>query len=215
MIHKIYNLPIIQKVLLHRRISRINFLLSKVNTHPHMSVLDIGCGPDGRSLESYLPPEYKITGIDLYEEKDVNVSHPNFTYFKQDASDLSRFNNKQFDLAISIGMMEHICDEIILNKMAAELDRVARQYIIVVPWRYGWIEPHFKVPFFQLYPQKLQLWITRWMNLNNLSETVITNSTAIRDNYQWLSNSQWMAVYKGSKAYVCPTLETIALVKCE
>ena len=46
--------------------------------------------------------------------------------------------------------------------MAAEIDRVAKEYVIVVPWRYAIIEPYSKWPFFQLMPTEIQrqLWFT-------------------------------------------------------
>lgn len=213
MIQQIYNFPAIQKILEKRRAGRVKYILSKIKTFQNMTILDIGCGPDGRSFEHYLPSDYVITGIDLYEERKVKVDHPNFIYYMQDASDLSMFNNKSYDLAVSIGMMEHICNKELLNHMAKEIARVAKQYIIVVPWRYCWIEPHFKIPFFPLLPNNIQNNLTKMFNLNLLGKTVARDIDYIVDNYSWLSNSEWKTIYLGSEVYICPTLETIAIVK--
>jgi hypothetical protein len=32
-------------------------------------------------------------------------------------------------------------------------------------------------------------------------------------NYQWLTNNQWKSIFYGSRIFICPTLETIAIVK--
>lgn len=213
MIMRIYRLPFVQRLLARRRENRARFMLSKVDTFPGMRVLDIGCGRDGKSLENFLPPDYHITGIDLHDENETRMAHPNFTYLRQDARDMSRFKDKEFDLAISVGMMEHICNRSDLEKMASEIARVAQQYIIVVPWRYAWLEPHFMLPFFPLYPSCLQVWLTRALNLNSFRGGVLKNPDAIKEGYQWLTNRQWEAVYPGAKAHICPTLETVALVR--
>lgn len=209
-----YNSRFLQRLLYKRRQHRASFLLSKVCLFPGMSVLDVGCGPDGRSMEVFLPSDYKIVGIDLYDEPEVKVSHPQFTYFQQDAQDLGRFCDKQFDLTLSIGMMEHICDRTMLEKIASEIDRVSKQYIIVVPWKYAWLEPHFRLPFFQLMPSCLQRTLTVLLNLHNLGEKVRQDHAYIQKNYQWLSNREWRQIFVGSKVCLSPTLETIAIVNC-
>ena len=209
-----YNLRFLQRLLYRRRQHRVTFLLSKVNCFPGMSILDVGCGPDGRSLEVFLPNDYQTVGIDLYDEREVKVNHPQFTYFQQDAQNLGRFYDKQFHLTISIGMMEHICDLMMLKRIASEIDRVSKQFIVVVPWKYAWLEPHFRFPFFQLMPPGLQRTLTLTLNLHNLRDKVRQDHDYIPKNYQWLSNREWQQIFVGSKIYLIPTLETIAIVKC-
>lgn len=208
-----YRSKLLQRILSKRRKKRVAFLLSKVNCFPGMTLLDVGCGPDGRSLERFLPLDYQVVGVDLYDERQVKVNHPRFTYFKQDAQDLGLFSHKQFDLAVSIGMMEHICDHITLKKIASEIDRVSKQYIVVVPWKYAWIEPHFRLPFFQLIPHSFQRMIALFLNLHNLRDKISRNPDYILNNYQWLSNKEWLQIFPGSKIILTPTLETIAIIK--
>lgn len=210
----IYNSKFLQRILNRRRQYRVDFLLSKVNCFPGMFVLDVGCGPDGRSLEVFLPNGYQIVGIDLYDERDVKITHPKFIYYKQDAKNLERFYDKQFHLTFCIGMMEHICDRAILETIASEIDRVSKQYIIVVPWKYAWIEPHFKFPFFQLMPSGLKRNLTILLNLHNLGERIKQDNAYIQKHYQWFSNGEWRQIFVDSKVYLTPTLETIAIVKC-
>ena len=109
----------------------------------------------------------KIVGIDLHDRTRTNHSHPNFTYLKQNAQDLSQFANEEFDLAVSVGMLEHITDDVVFGRIASEIQRVAKQYIVVVPYRYCWIEPHYGVPFFPLFPYPLKLVMVKLFNLSN------------------------------------------------
>lgn len=178
-----------------------------------MKILDIGCGQDGRSFENFVSPEYCITGVDIEDPGGVKVQHPLFHYYQQDARDLSRFETGSFDLAVSIGMMEHICDRPLLEQMASEMIRVSKQWIVTVPWRYCWIEPHFKFPLFQLLPEPLQIFCVRKFNLHNLRESVERDPKWIREHYQWLPSDEWRRIFKADRVYVLPSLDGIAIVK--
>jgi len=203
----------VKLILEQRRKARLRHLRSLINEGSDMRVLDVGCGTDGRSLENWLPESFEITGVDLYPESEVHIQHPNFRYYRRSAEDLSLFDDKSFDVAYSIGMMEHICEADVLHRMAAEINRVATQFVIVVPWRYAWFEPHFKFPFFQLLPRGVQNSLTKTFNLHGLGQRVRRDKEYIPKNYQWFSSARWEAVYPGSKAHLLPTLEMIALVK--
>lgn len=213
MAERFYRSKIVQAALRERREKRFAFMLSKVNLRAQMSILDVGCGPDGRSVEDYISDNFYITGIDLYEECKVSVNHPHFTYIQQDASDLSRFEDNKFDLAFCVGMMEHICDRRVLLKIVQEIERVSKQYVIVVPWKWAWIEPHFHLFFFQLLPEKLKLFLIRAFNLHNLGKRIKKDRSYLRNHYQWLSSKEWKAMFVDSKVYVCPGWDTIAVVK--
>ncbi len=213
---RLYFNPVCQALLVRRRRARAEFFLSKVRIFPGMSVLDIGCGIDGNSLEAVLPPSVTVVGIDLLDPDRVQIRRPGFTYYQQDAEDLSRFADQQFDLAVSVGMMEHICDPAKLKRIAAEMRRVSKQSLIVVPWKYAWIEPHFKFPFFQLLPWTLQLAVTRAFNCNDLRKAA-QNPEAFRTHfnqtYQWLPTNEWKRIFGAESAYLSRTLETIAIVR--
>lgn len=213
MIQQIYRLNTVQNVLAARRAHRVTFLLAQVKIEPDARILDVGCGRDGRSLEQYLPESFQIVGIDLNPPDEVTIRHPNFTYYQQDARDLSRFGADEFDLTFSIGMMEHICDPDALAQMASEIRRVSKQWIIVVPWRYAWIEPHFKLPFFQLFPYRVQCALAKAWDLNSERENVQRDPDYLRNTYEWLSTREWKRIFFSDKAVLLPTLETIAIVK--
>ncbi len=208
-----YKTDFIQSVLANRRRKRVDFVLSRVQICPGMSILDIGCGPNGRSFEDHIPNDYKVTGIDILDNEEVLTKHPNFAYFKQNARDLSRFKDNQFDLAVSFGMMEHVCDIGVLQLIADEIGRVSQQWVIVVPWKFAVIEPHFKFPFFQLFPYAIQVTLTKYLNLHDLRQAVSQNKDHIKNNYQWFTNKKWTNIFHADDCYICPTLDTIAIIK--
>ncbi len=208
-----YNTKIIQDLLLRRRRKRAYFILSKVNTFDNMSILDVGCGPNGKSFEDFIPKNYRIVGIDILDKKKVNMNHSNFKYLKRSAENLSIFRDNEFNLAVSFGMMEHICDFAVLKNMYLEIDRVSQQWVIIVPWKYAFIEPHFKFPFFQLLPYSLKVFLTKILNLHNLRKSVMLDYDYIKNHYQWFTNSKWLDIFQGTKCYITPHMDTVAIVK--
>ena len=214
MINALYKSRIVTNALEKKRKRRLEFMLNKVNVTPQMKMLDIGCGTDGRSVQEYIDPNYIITGIDLYPEEKIKIKHPNFTYFQQDARDMSRFQDNEFDLAISVGMMEHIGHLPDLKKMALEIDRVAKEYVIVVPWRYAIIEPHFKWPFFQLLPTEIQRQLVDKLNLHNLRKKLIKDPLYISKHFLWLTAEQWQHIWPNSKVFVF-NFENYVIVKSD
>jgi ubiquinone/menaquinone biosynthesis C-methylase UbiE len=210
-----YKTSLVQMCLTKRRQKRAEFVLSKVNVSHGMTILDVGCGPNGRSFEDFISKDIKITGIDILDETEVKTNNPSFKYLKQDAQDLKIFSDNEFELAVSFGMMEHICDHSVLSKMSSEISRVSKQWVIVVPWKCAFIEPHFKFPFFQLLPYSLKIFLTKILNLHNLKKKVELDYNYITKHYQWLTNSQWVSIFKGARCYVTPHLDTIAIVKTD
>jgi len=205
----------IQQILIARRKIRIAHALSKVTTKPSMRVIDIGCGIDGRSFENFIPPNWQVIGVDRNDPQRINHTHPNFKYVQQDAQDLSQFSDKQFDLAISIGMLEHITKKKAFKQIVSEIRRVAKQYIIIVPYKYCWIEPHYGLPFFPLYPYSIKLLLVKVFNLSNHRENVQRDPQYIKKHFMWLSNQEYKKEFPESNIYLTPTLETIAIIKKE
>lgn len=188
-------------------------MLSLVRTDGPQRILDLGCGRDGRSLADHVPDTWDITGLDLHDPDEVHVAHPRFTYLQRDAQDLRAFEDDAFDIAFSIGMLEHVCLPAALHLMAQEIDRVARQYVVVVPWRWAWLEPHFKFPFFQLLPRRAQNRLVRALDLDGRAGYVAADPDYVPKRYQWLASAAWRRIFPGATVHVAPTWETIAIVK--
>jgi SAM-dependent methyltransferase len=209
---KLFHTRWVSSIRERQRRGRLDYILNRVDTFSHMRILDVGCGNSGRSVHQWIDPSYELLGIDLYVPDEVEIDHPNFSYRQQDARDLSCFGDDEFDLCISVGMMEHIGHLPDLQQMAREIDRVAKQYVIVVPWRYAPIEPHFKWPIFQLMPDEIQRWLVTSFDLHDLREKVQADPLYIRNHYLWLTKQQWGAIWPHSKISVF-NLENYVIVK--
>ena len=210
------NLPfLVQKILEKRRKKRIIQSLSKITVKQNMKVLDIGCGIDGRSFENYVPQNWKIIGIDLKDPEKINHNYPDFQYIQQDAQNLTQFRDNEFDLAVSIGLLEHVIDNEAFKKTVSEIRRVARQHIVMVPAKIGLIEPHYGFPFFPLFPYSIQNFLVKTFNLANARKNVKNDYNFIKKGIIWRTNKEYQKVFPESKIYYTQTLEQIVIIKKE
>ena len=105
-----------------------------------------------KKLKTGIPQNWQIVGVDLKDPQIIKHTYPNFQYTQQNAQDLSQFTDKQFDLAVSIGLLEHVTEEEAFKQTALEIRRIAKQYIVMVPAKYCSLEPHYCWPLFPLIP---------------------------------------------------------------
>lgn len=168
----------------YERIARI------LDLKPTDRILDLGCGPGGRSVAGY-SPKNEIVGVDLLAPEEVNVEHPNFRYIKLDASDMHEFEDDSFDVAISVGMLEHVRPYESLRRAAKETQRVARRYCFVVPHKYAFLEPHFYLPLFAIWPGRLKSSLIKRFTLG----TQQRQPSGEWQRINWLTRREWRAVF--------------------
>lgn len=102
-------------------------------------ILEIGCS-NGKDVVQFLKDskKYQVTGVDIL---DGEICQENFHFVKGDAESLP-FQEKSFDLVVSVGLLEHIEPVEKLCKVVQEIDRVGKSYVCVVPSISSLIEPH-------------------------------------------------------------------------
>jgi SAM-dependent methyltransferase len=157
---------------------------------PTDRILDLGCGPGARSVATYNSTN-EIVGVDLLDENDVNVEQPNFSYARFDACDLRGFGDDSFDVAICVGMLEHVRPRERLRDAIRETQRVARRYCFVVPHKYAFLEPHFYLPLFAIWPAWLKSFLIKRFTLG----TQRRNPTGEWQRINWLTRGEWKAVF--------------------
>ncbi|MGB4204058.1 MAG: class I SAM-dependent methyltransferase [Bacteroidales bacterium] len=104
-------------------------------------------------------PDIEITLLNLKSEP---VKNPNIKSISGDARDMIRFAEKEFDIAFSNSVIEHVGDFDDQKRMAAEMKRIARGIFLQTPNYYFPVEPHFLFPFFQFMP----LWLKTRLLMN-------------------------------------------------
>jgi ubiquinone/menaquinone biosynthesis C-methylase UbiE len=178
-----------------------------------MRVLDIGCGRTGRSTTDFAPASWGIVGVDLLPPGRVAHRHPGFSYVQGSVCDMDSFGDREFDLAISVGLLEHVTDRAAFADAAREIQRVADQYALVVPYRYAWIEPHYFVPFFPVLPRRIQNLAIQAFDLHRQRALVRADPDFLDRRIRWRSNAEYRAAFPGSRTRLTPTRETVVIAR--
>ena len=119
-----------------------------------ITILDIGGKInfwENRDLAGNL--NYKITIVNIEKEKS---NYQNINFEIGNATNLSQFANKSFDIVHSNSVIEHLYNFNNQSKMASEIIRVGQKHIVQTPNKYFFLEPHYLIPFFQFFPDKLK-----------------------------------------------------------
>lgn len=113
-------------------------------------ILEIGCASGADFIQFF--KEYQdvdITGIDI---SHYDIQQSNVTFMVMDA-EKTPFEDKQFDFTVSIGVLEHIQPVEKLCRVIAEIDRISKEYVVLVPSISTFLEPHTGDFFWQLRPR--------------------------------------------------------------
>jgi SAM-dependent methyltransferase len=100
-------------------------------------IVDVGCG--GLGLIG-LGPDLDITGVDLYDRPEYPGE-----LVRADATERLPFADREFDLAYSNSVIEHIAPER-RRAFASEVRRIARGWWVQTPAMSFPIEPHSLLP---------------------------------------------------------------------
>lgn len=161
-----------------------------VNLKPNHRILDVGCGM-GISLEAF-NKENEIVGLDIYPKQ--KIFQDNFSYVKGDGGNMKVFKNKEFDLVICIGVLEHIFSFEKLKKMAEEIQRVGKSYAIVVPHMYTLIEPHYQLPFWQFYPDNFKSFLIKRFSIGCFKK----DPGGKFEKLHYFKKEKWLSLFPGS-----------------
>ena len=148
------------------RSKRLNLFKGFVANLPKpVKILDIGGTPDFWKNAGLNAADVEITLLNLTL---VETDLPNVVSIAGDATDLSAFAHKSFDIAFSNSVIEHLFSFQNQQKMASEALRVSKHHFIQTPNFWFPIEPHWVFPCFQYLPKTIRIFLTRYFNLGHL-----------------------------------------------
>lgn len=163
-------------------------------------VLDVGRTREFWETMGYLPPEgVAITILNLMAPPPVN---PNSTTVAGDARDLGLYKNNEFDLVVSNSVIEHVGDYSDQRRMAQEIMRVGKRFIVQTPNRLFPLEPHFLVPFFSQLPRWFKLFLLTRFSLSWYRRFPDSMSAGAKiDSIRLLSKKELKNLFDGAKLY--------------
>ena len=133
-----------------------------------VKILDIGGTPEFWKNAGLDAADVEITLLNLAL---VETDLPNMVSIVGDATDLSAFADKTFDIAFSNSVIEHLFSFQNQQKMAQEAQRVSTYHFIQTPNFWFPIEPHWLFPCFQYLPKAIRVFLTRCFNLGHLKRS--------------------------------------------
>jgi hypothetical protein len=126
-------------------------------------VLDVGGTEAFWVSMGYLPPEgVRIVLLNVAAQK---TTHPGFSAVTGDARDMGDFGVGEFDLAFSNSVIEHVGGFRDQERMAEEIMRVGRRFVVQTPNRSFIVEPHFLFPFFVWLPRTVKVFLVTRFSL--------------------------------------------------
>jgi len=115
-----------------------------------LTILDVG-GTAAYWLRYGMPDRCHITLLN--QDASDRKATQDFAYCQGDACAMPHFADRQFDLVFSNSVIEHVGNWSRQLAMAQEAQRVGRYFFIQTPARSFVIEPHYRLPFAQFWPQ--------------------------------------------------------------
>ncbi len=122
---------------------------------------------------------WNILPNNLLEKRNIHITivnlpgsnkpedNENFSFVEADGCDLSMFGNKEFHIAHSNSVIEHVGNWSKIEKFAGELSRVAEKFFIQTPNYWFPVEPHCMTPLFHWFPKPFRIWLVNNFNLGS------------------------------------------------
>jgi len=149
------------------------------------TILDVGVTPDQSNadsnfLERWYPYPSRITATSIEDASHLETIHPGMTFI-QTAGDRLPFADRQFDVAFSSAVIEHVGDRVKQRQFLGELLRVSNRFFITTPDRRFPVELHTFLPFVHWLPQRYHQRILRALRMTQWAKTENLNLLDERD----------------------------------
>ncbi|PSK99269.1 ubiquinone/menaquinone biosynthesis C-methylase UbiE [Cecembia rubra] len=171
-----------------------NFASDKV-----IHVLDVG-GTAYFWKDKNLVKEGKLKVTLLNLEKEIGVPKE-MESIAGDATDLSMFEDGQFDLVFSNSVIEHLYTWENQQKMAKECVRVAKKYFIQTPNKHFFIEAHYAIPFIQYVPKKLTYKVLTKTKLSRLRKWKPQDAQQYLDEIRLINKKEMKRLFPKATIY--------------
>lgn len=164
-----------------------------------ISILDIGGAAYFWADKDLLKQKrVKVTLLNLQKEDALPEG---LVSVVGDATDLSAFENKSFDLVFSNSVIEHLYTWPNQQKMAAEIQRVGKYFFVQTPNKHFFLEPHYAVPFIQYFPKKLSLWLLTQTRISRMQQWTKEAAKQYLEEIRLLDLREFSILFPDAKIY--------------
>jgi SAM-dependent methyltransferase len=158
--------------------------MASVQPTREMSVVDVGVTPDveladSNAFEQFYPYPERLTVTSIEDASMLEQRFPGVTFVRTTASGLP-FASRQFDVAFSSAVLEHVGDTESQRRFVRELARVAPVFYLITPNRWFPLEQHTFLPFIHWLPRPAHQWLLRRLGLAFWARTENLNLVSAR-----------------------------------
>ena len=177
------------------RRKRFAFFKSLIASLPRpLHILDVGGIQAFWELMDFMRDDIRIT---ILNTEPGEATFPNVTNIVGDARNMREFKDQEFEVVFSNAVIEHVGNFEQQRKMAEEVRRVGKRYIVQTPNRYFPIEPHVLIPFFQFFPLNLKVFTATHSPNWGWKAAHIEELGTIR----LMSEKELRSVFRGARVY--------------
>jgi hypothetical protein len=152
-------------------------------------IVDVGTTPDlhlayNNFFERLYPHTERLSACSIEDCANLETSFPGLSFKRITGPDLP-YANREFDLALSFAVLEHVGSAERQRHFLSELARIADAFVVYTPYRYFPMEMHTLLPLVHWLPVHWHRAFLRWFgmqfwadegNLNLLSLTTIRSA---------------------------------------
>jgi SAM-dependent methyltransferase len=143
------------------------------------TVIDVGVTPDqnladSNFFERFYPYPHRLTATSIEDASFLAKQYPGLKFVKTDGKTLP-FEDRSFDVAVSLAVIEHVGTRESQRQFVAELLRVSKRIFLTTPDRSFPVEVHTFLPFIHWLPQRQHQWclsklgLRFWADIQNLN----------------------------------------------
>ena len=167
------------------RVRMFDRFLSLVRPTASTRVLDVGTTPDleiryNNFFERLYPHPAKITACSVEDCSNLERAFPGLTFRRIEGTGLPAAD-REFDVAVSFAVLEHVGSRERQRAFLAELARVADAFLLYAPYRYFPVEMHTFVPFLHWLPAPWYRAAWRRMGLRFWADEANLNLLGLRE----------------------------------
>ncbi len=140
----------------------------------------------------------KVTLLNL-EKEETDI--PGLHAVSGDATNLSEFKDKSFDLVFSNSVIEHLYTWENQEKMAKEIIRVGKKYFVQTPNRHFFIEAHYVLPYAQYMPKKLTYFLLTKTKISRGMKWTPEQANQYLEEIRLLSIGEMKQLFPNAKMY--------------
>ena len=169
-----------------RRLATLNAMIAEVKARqPSCKLIDIGGTRNfWHTWREHIPLDgVQVDCVNMDEHHASDSGYDRINFIKGDACALDGIADQSYDIAFSNSVIEHVGGWSNMLRMAGEVRRVARRYIVQTPYYWFPIEPHMRTPLMHWLPESLayRIVMRRKCGFYDKQDTVLGAMGVIQD----------------------------------